>query len=155
MSAPLPAWSSTIPMMAKHMMTCRTVSAMTTLLPPRSGPHPRRLLHDTDELRRLEAGAPDEPAVDVRLRQQRLCVVGLDAATIENGYGLGDLLRRQLGEESPQIPMDLRGLRRRGVDARADGPHRLVGEHTPGDHLWPEAGQPGPELPFHRGEREA
>src|SRR6185295_16346836 len=86
------------------------------------GADARRLAHDPDEALRVEARTADQGAVDLRLGQQHLGVLGLDAAAVEDANGLRDLLRRELGEQAAQISLDLGRLGRGSVDAGADRP---------------------------------
>src|SRR3990167_6046806 len=92
----------------------------------------RRLLHNSNKSWRVQAGAPDERAVDLGLRDEPVHVLGLDAAAVEDPDRLRDLLRGELREQAAQVPVDLAGLARRRVDSGADRPHRLVRseEHT-------------------------
>src|SRR5256885_10707397 len=97
----------TIPMMAKHARTCRMVRAMYIRSLLRRGADARRLANDPDEPLRVEAGAADEGSVPLGLRQQRVGVLGLDAAAIQDTDGLRDFLRRELGQEPPEERLHL------------------------------------------------
>src|SRR5918999_6047769 len=132
MSAPFPAWSRTMATIAMHMSVCRMTSAMYIgLLTSRGSPGAGGLLDDRDERRRVETRATDERSVDVGVGDERLHVVGVDAATIQNPQSLGDLLRGELGHETAQVAVHLRRLRGGGVGAGADRPHRLIREDDP------------------------
>src|SRR4030095_2239911 len=121
MSAPLPACSRTMPMMAKHMSTCTTVSAMTILIPSRGGA-PRRFPDNGYEAGAGEAAPADQRPVDFVLGQQLVGVVGLDAAAIQNADCLRGFLGGDLGQQPAQVAVDLRGLGRRRIHAGADRP---------------------------------
>src|SRR4029450_14158693 len=73
-------------------------------------------------------------------------VLGLYAAAVEDANGLRDLLRRELGEQAAQISRDLGRLGRGSVDAGADRPHGLIGEHRLGDLVGADAGEAGAQL---------
>src|SRR5689334_58234 len=99
MSAPFPAWSSTRPMLTKHASTCRITTRVNTLDSLLCVAAGRGFLDDGDEARRLEARAAHEGPVDLGLPDEVGRIVGLDAATVEDTRGLGNLLRRQLGDD--------------------------------------------------------
>src|SRR5215831_752456 len=106
----------------------------------------RRFAYDADEPLHVEAGAADERAVHLGLGHERLGVLGLHASPVQDTDRLGDLFRRELGEEPAQIPLHLGGLAGRRVDPRADRPHRLVGEHGLGDLVGRQSGEARAEL---------
>src|SRR5215470_7160473 len=110
------------------------------------GGQARRFAYDADEPLHVEAGAADERAVHLGLGHERLGVLGLHAAPVQDTDRLGDLLRCELGEEPAQIPLHLGGLTGRRVDPRADRPHRLVGEHGLGDLVGRQSGEARAEL---------
>src|SRR5437870_9315880 len=86
----------------------------------------RRFSYDSNKSRRVQARAADQRAVDLGLGHEPVDVLGLDAATVEDPDALSDLLRPELREQTAQVPVDLAGLGRCRVDARPDGPDRLV-----------------------------
>src|SRR6188768_425895 len=100
------------------------------------------LLRDGDEARGLQAGAAHEDAVDVRLLGEGRGIVGLDTASVEDADGLGELSRSQLGDESPQVTVDLTSLTRCRGDACADRPDGLVGKAAPPDRIMAQS-RPG------------
>src|SRR5215813_3133212 len=110
---------------------------------------------DGDEARGLQAGPAQEHAVDIRLLGERGRVVRLDAAAIEDADGLSQVLRAKVGEDPPQISVNLGSLARRGVVASSDRPHRLVGQTAPAGLLGRQARQPRPELTLDDRERES
>src|SRR4030095_17107983 len=75
------------------------------------------LLRDGDEARVLQAGAAHEDAVDVRLLGEGRGILGLDTASVEDADGLGELSRSQLGDQPPQVAVDLAGLTPRRGEA--------------------------------------
>src|SRR5437773_10526926 len=81
MSAPLPCWSSTRPMIASATSTCSTIS---TLVQPIMPPSFRRRLNDGEKSLRAQRRPADQAAVDVRHGEQCRCVAGLHAAAIDN-----------------------------------------------------------------------
>src|SRR5580765_4010506 len=111
-------------------------------------------LRDGDEARGLQAGAAYEDTVDVRPLGERLGIVGLDAAPIEDADALGELPRSQFRDQPPQVAVDFTGLTRRRGEACADCPDGLVGEAAPADRLRAQSRPPRAELPFDHGERQ-
>src|SRR5262249_18585870 len=94
MSAPLPCWSSTRPMMASATSTWVTMMMLVQIpiarfrflsLCGRAAAFLRRRrgAQDRDEVLRHQRCAADQPAVDVRHGEDRRGVVGLDAAAVE------------------------------------------------------------------------
>src|SRR5437879_9454311 len=81
MSAPLPCWSSTRPMIASATSTCSTIS---TLVQPIMSSSFRRRLNDGEKFLRDQRRPADQAAVDVRHGEQCRCVAGLHAAAIDN-----------------------------------------------------------------------
>src|ERR671930_1442904 len=120
----------------------------------RRGPGARRLPHDSNKSGRAQAGATDQRAVDLGLGDERVDVLGLDAAAVEDPDRLGDLLRGELREQAAQVPVDLAGLGRGRVDARPDGPDGLVGEDDLPDLRGRQAREAGAQLTLNRRERE-
>src|SRR5437773_10526925 len=76
MSAPLPCWSSTRPMIASATSTCSTIS---TLVQPIMSSSFRRRLNDGEKFLRDQRRPADQAAVDVRHGEQCRCVAGLHA----------------------------------------------------------------------------
>src|SRR6266511_6307224 len=114
MSAPLPCWSSTRPMMASATSTWSTISTLVQKLMSSS-------LQDFKKFFRHERGAADQPAVDVGHGENRRGVLRLDAAAIENA---------RLGQNFfPQKAVHFLRLLRSRRAPGTDGPHRLVGHH--------------------------
>ena len=131
MSAPFPDWSRTMPMIAMQSRVCRTTSAMNIQSPLEAAAGARGVLDDGQEALGVQAGTPTRAPSISGLRDERVGVVGLDAAPVEDPHGLGRLLGGQFREEAAQVSMHLGGLCRRRVHSGPDGPHRLVGEHDP------------------------
>src|SRR5213075_217009 len=78
MSAPLPCWSSTRPMIASATSTCST---MNTLVHPLMwSPFLSCRAHDGEEIRRRERCAADQAAVDVGHGEDRRRVLRFHAA---------------------------------------------------------------------------
>src|SRR5216110_3019004 len=115
----------------------------------------RRLSHDRDKPLGVQARAADQRAVDLGLGDEVVDVLALDAAPVEDSDRLGDLLRRELREQAPQVPVDLAGLARRRVDARPDGPDRLVGDDDLPELDGRHASEPGAQLALDRREGES
>src|SRR6267143_4893450 len=118
MSAPLPCWSSTRPMIASATTTCSTIS---TLVQPIMSSSFRRRLNDGEKFPRVQRRPADQAAVDVRHGEQRRGVAGLHAPAIENS----DFSRKPFPEKRVH---GLRLLRRRRP-AGADRPHRLISQN--------------------------
>src|SRR5689334_20875130 len=99
MSAPLPCCSSTSPIMASAVTICRPRTRFITmfmqcdflLVVVSAGG-----AADGDEVRGLERCAADQAAVEVGLGEELRCVVGLDAAAVEDAHRGG--FRAALGE---------------------------------------------------------
>ena len=83
---------------------------------------------DCQEILRLQARAADQRAIDVGLAEQRRRVVRLDAAAVLDDERLRRRLAAQLADALADERMRILGLLRRGVDAGADRPDRLVGD---------------------------
>src|ERR1700739_4693806 len=127
-SAPLPRCSSTRPMMAAAENSCTNVRIQrnigkTRLSRSGSG-------QDCQKFVRLQRGATDQTAVDIRHCEQLGRVPGLDAAAVEDAGGScnSSIPRADTGADEG---VHVLCLLRRGVAAGADGPHRLVGPHRP------------------------
>src|SRR3954466_898138 len=139
MSAPLPCWSSTRPMMPSAVSTCTTMITFVQnpirLSFPRSGPH------DGEEILRHQRCAAYQPAIHVRHRKNRRRIVRLHTAAIEDRRALEDPLADQRVHR-------LRLFRRRRA-ARADRPDRLVSHHRPGKRLDSRRRQHFIQLPRH------
>src|SRR5207247_334256 len=82
-------------------------------------------------------------------------VLGLDAAAVEDPDRLGGLFRGELREQAAEVAVDLAGLGVRRVDARPDGPDRLVGEDDLLHLRRRHAGEPGAQLTLDRREGES
>src|SRR5437773_1808662 len=121
--------------------------------PPRSPPRSARLNDVIPKMIAITAVIlPSTVGVALGLGHELVDVLGLDAATVEDPDALSDLLRRELREQTAQVPVDLAGLGRRRVDARPDGPDRLVGEDDLPKLCGRHAGEPGAQLALHRRE---
>src|SRR5881296_661615 len=99
------------------------------------------VLHDTGEGGGVKARPADQGAVDVGLRHERVDVLRLDAAAVEDAHPL----RGGGRGETHQLPANgmvdfLRLPRGRGA-AGADRPHRLVGDEAAGELLGARAGE--------------
>src|SRR2546426_9377692 len=105
------------------------------------------VLHDTGECGGVKARPADQGAVDVGLRHERVDVLRLDAAAVEDAHPL----RGGGRGETHQLPANgmvdfLRLPRGRGASG-ADRPHRLVGDDAAGELLGARAGERAPHLP--------
>mmetsp|Transcript_10753 Transcript_10753/g.43507 ORF Transcript_10753/g.43507 Transcript_10753/m.43507 type:complete len:331 (+) Transcript_10753:158-1150(+) len=94
----------------------------------------RRALHledavDGREGSGLEGGAADEEAVDVGSRGKGGGVLVVGRAAILDADRVGDRGGDLVGDPGPDLGVRLLGLLGRRGEARADGPHRLVGDH--------------------------
>src|SRR5690554_5846155 len=85
---------------------------------------------DRPKIAGVEAGSPDEGAIDVLDTEQLRRVCRLNGAAVENPGGLA--LRHTIAQEPADVCMDLRHLAGRRRPAGADRPHRLVGDHQIG-----------------------
>jgi aldose 1-epimerase len=88
------------------------------------------VLHDGRKRIRLQARAAYQRAVNLFLTDQRRRIVRLDAAAVENAHGSGDIGSQQLGHFGANDLVRVDGNLRRRRLARADGPHRLIGNHN-------------------------
>ena len=100
---------------------------------------------DAAELLRVEAGAADEHAVDVRLRHEHVDVGGLDAAAVEDAHAVGGVAEALAHLAAAERHRLLR-LLGRGRDAGADGPDGLVGDGDVGELGGADLGEAGVEL---------
>src|SRR5688500_2189020 len=85
-------------------------------------------LHDLGEAARIEAGAADEGAVDIRLGHKRAGVVRLHAAAVLDPNLVGGGFIGNLTEHPADKRMRFLGLLGRRGLAGADGPDRLVSD---------------------------
>src|SRR5438046_1394285 len=93
MSAPLPACSRTVRMSTRHAVTCTMVTR--TIMAS-------RLLVERDDAAEgvgIQAGAPDERAVDVTLGHQYIDIVRGAAPPVEEAHGLGAGLAGELAQQ--------------------------------------------------------
>src|SRR6185369_13869000 len=130
MSAPLPCWTRMSPIMPRAVSICTARTAVSNTFIPLTPiflwrPRLARGGDDLQEIGRLERRAPDQPAVDIRLRQQRRGVGCGHAAAVEDLHAVR-VLGRGL-ELSAQHRVDLLSLFRRCGPAGPDGPDRLIG----------------------------
>ena len=86
---------------------------------------------DRQEIRRFQAGAADQRAVDVGDRHQFLRVRGFYRAAIEDA-DLAALRLKAIGEDTPDKPMNLLDICSRRRQPGADRPDRLIGHHQIG-----------------------
>src|SRR5437879_7477074 len=126
-SAPLPRCSSTSSTMAMAENNCTNVKIRRNIAKTassRSGSG-----QDCQELIRLQRGATDQTAVDIRHREQLVRIAGLHAASIENARGGSDssIPRPDTGADELVHILRLLGC---GVATGADRPHRFVGHHA-------------------------
>src|SRR5262249_20393236 len=124
-------------------MTGTTYWISTTLM---ETPPPSLILHDAGEGHRIEARTTHERAVDVRLGHERIDVLGLHAAAVEDADALGGRRRGARADLAADGVVDLLRLRGRGRATGADRPHRLVGDHAGGDLVGAEVGEGGVDL---------
>src|ERR1700761_832761 len=85
------------------------------------------VLDDRREGIGLQAGAADQCAINLLLAQQSGCVVGLDAAAVENAYLLRNACSQQLRDFGADDFVGIGCHLGRGSFAGADGPDRLIG----------------------------
>src|SRR4051812_24788970 len=115
MSAPLPCWSSTRPMMPSATSTCVTIITLVqnpiALSFRRSGIFSRGRAQDGEKVLRHQRRTADQPAVHVRHGEDRRGVVRLDAAAVQDRRALEDPLAdervhrlRLLGRRRPARP---------------------------------------------------
>src|SRR5262245_20709561 len=119
MSAPLPCWSSTSPMIASAISTCSTTIRLVQSIA--SASFLCRGARDGEEVPRRQRCTAYQSAVHVRHAEDRRRVLRLHAAAVQD---------RRFGRHVPpeQRVHRLRLLRRRGAPG-TDRPHRLVGQH--------------------------
>src|SRR5438552_16971263 len=105
------------------------------------------VLHDTGEGGGVKTRPTDQGAVEVGLRHERVDVLRLDAAAVEDAHGL----RGGGRGETPQLPtngmVDVLCLPRGRGASGADHPHRLVGDDAAGELLGARAGERALHLP--------
>ena len=98
------------------------------------------------ELIHLQTSPPDKGTIDVRLGQQAGRVVGLDTPPVLDANRLGDLPIVTFCHDVAKVEVNFFRLLRRGILARADRPHRLVGDHDLPKLLGGQAGERALEL---------
>src|SRR5438477_742204 len=118
MSAPLPCWSSTRPMIARAVSTCSTMRTWVNIW---TSPFRSCGMQDRQKIFRHERRPADQPAIDVRHRKDRRRVLRLHAAAIQDAY-----VGVQLAAQKCVHRLRLFG---RGVASGADGPHRFIRQH--------------------------
>src|SRR5260370_21882418 len=126
-SAPLPRCSSTSRMMAIAENNCTKVKIRRNIQKTHSSRSGSG--QDCQELIRLQRGATDQTAVDIRHCEQLGRIAGLDAAAIKNarGGGTSSIPRPDTGAAELVHILRLLGG---GVATGADRPHRVVGHHA-------------------------
>src|SRR5437867_583826 len=100
-----------------------------------------RVLHDTGEGGGVKARPTDQGAVDVGLRHERVDVLRLDAAAVEDAHSLRGGGRGEAHQLAANGMVDFLRLPRGRGAAGADGPHRLVGDEAAGEPLGARAGE--------------
>src|SRR5580698_506385 len=124
-SAPLPRCSSTSPMMAPADSSCTRVRILVNHI-GKTHSSSGRGGQDCQELISLKRGATDQPAVDVRHREQLGRVTGLHTAAIKNACG-GRNSSIPGPDPGADEGMHLLRLLGAGGAPGTDRPHRLVG----------------------------
>src|SRR5438270_8075975 len=119
MSAPLPCWTSTKPMIASATITCSTMRTVVSISIHLFG---SCSLEDRQKIFRHQRCAADEAPIDVRHRENRRRVLRLDAPAVED--------RRLLLQPLAQECVYCLCLLRRRVAACADRPYGLIGEQA-------------------------
>src|SRR2546430_12480832 len=118
---PCPAWSNT----AVARMNESRIRMMTKIVYMRGARYLcRRGAHKLEPTARIEGRAAHQYAVQLPLRQQLGGVFCRDAAAVQNS----DRPRFPIREPRPDRAMDRRGILRCRIAARANCPHRLVGD---------------------------
>src|SRR5262245_13741187 len=124
-------------------MTGTTYWISTTLM---DTPPPSLILHDAGEGHRIEARTTHERPIDVRLGHERIDVLGLHAAPVEDPDAVGRRARGAGADLAADGVMDLLRLCGCRGPAGADRPHRLVGDDAGGDLLGADVGEGGVDL---------
>src|SRR5947208_2121961 len=106
-----------------------------------------RVLHDTGEGGGVKARPTDQGAVDVGLRHERVDVLRLDAAAVEDAHSLRGGGRGEAHQLAANGMVDFLRLPRGRGAAGADRPHRLVGDEAAGELLGARAGECALHLP--------
>src|SRR2546430_13737312 len=86
-------------------------------------------------------------AVDVGLRHERVDVLRLDAAAVEDAHPLRGGGRGEAHQLAANGMVDFLRLPRGRGAAGADSPHRLLGDEAAGELLGARAGECGLQLP--------
>src|SRR3989449_536086 len=105
------------------------------------------VLHDTGEGGGVKARPTDQGAVDVGLRHERVDVLRLDAAAVEDAHPLRGGGRSEAHQLAANGVVDFLGLPRGRGASGADRPHRLVGDDAAGQLLGARAGERALHLP--------
>src|SRR5437899_4123070 len=105
------------------------------------------VLHDTGEGGGVKARPTDQGAVDVGLRHERVDVLRLDAAAVEDAHPLRGGGRSEAHQLAANGVVDFLGLPRGRGASGADRPHRLVGDEAAGELLGARAGECALHLP--------
>src|SRR2546421_4822540 len=140
---PCPAWSNT----AVARMNESRIRMMTKIVYMRGARYLRRRgAPKLEPTARIEGRAAHQYAVQLPFRQQLGGVFCGDAAAVQNS----DRPRFPIREPRPDRAMDLRGILRCRIAARANRPHRLIGDGHVCLHARPERRV---ELPCHHRKR--
>src|SRR2546427_334342 len=105
------------------------------------------VLHDTGEGDAVKTRPTDQGAVDVGLRHERVDVLRLDAAAVEDAHPLRGGGRSEAHQLAANGVVDFLGLPRGRGASGADRPHRLVGDDAAGQLLGARAGERALHLP--------
>src|SRR6478752_5756705 len=152
---PRPLWRSTSRIMIALVRTSRMVKARITSgslrhvrREPVSASQHGHVVETADpaELVDLQAGAPDEASVDVRLLHDPADVRGLDRPAVEDPQAVGRTVAVHLADALADRRADLLRVVRGRHLARADGPDGLVGDHEARDLLGGEPVERAVEL---------
>src|SRR5437879_6289248 len=105
------------------------------------------VLHDTGECGGVKARPADQGAVDVGLRHERVDVLRLDAAAVEDAHPLRGGGRGEAHQLAANGMVDFLRLPRGRGASGADRPHRLVGDEAAGELLGARACECALHLP--------
>src|SRR6266540_1790234 len=95
-----------------------------------------RGFHDLGEAARVEAGAADEGAVDIRLAHEFACILRFHAAAVLNTDSLGCRVVGHFAQDVSNERVGFLCLSWCGIATGADGPDRLICNHCFLKFLW-------------------
>ncbi len=100
------------------------------------------------ELRRIQRGPPDQPAINIRAREQLARVRGLDRAPINHPGPLSNRIAELVRKHAANPDMGVLCILSGGTSAGPDRPYRLIRDYHLPHRLTRNFPKPEPQLPL-------